>query len=521
MSKRGTLNFLLLVVLGASFSASGPAFGATYYLSPSGSDSNNGTSVAPWKTFSFALPRLQPGDTLILKDGTYTQSNSGFISIDGKSGTASALITIKAENERRAFLQGDGLTNTLFFNNCSYWILEGLRLRGADNSSPGNGDVARIYNSHHFTVRRFLVTHSNRYKNAHLFENTNLTDSLFEENELYYWHRHGISSTSNQRNIWRRNYANSRGYPDISGGHVSAPSDRGDTFITLYPDRGTILENNISEGQSNLAEMNAAYYGGVLLNDNQLLGNISLNERYGIAVVGAREPNDDAHMPHNNIFRNNVSINSVYAGLYSRSAKGTIADNNSHFGYAGSLGGGLIADRSSPAIGDGNYSIFSTNTLATGFPAYSGFYIATTAGGAWTFSLNYSNSYNNQTVSTPAATDASITNELTINPNLGNCRIWIPSTSPMKGAGKNGADIGANILYRYENGILTPTALWNSDGSFPHGAIITGVNDVAGASAFDVHQRLNVNTNGCSFPAGYGSSTVTSPSAPSNLRIVQ
>ena len=44
---------------------------ANYYISPTGSDSNTGTIGSPWKTFSFAVPKLKPGDTLILRDGTY------------------------------------------------------------------------------------------------------------------------------------------------------------------------------------------------------------------------------------------------------------------------------------------------------------------------------------------------------------------------------------------------------------------------------------------------------------------
>ncbi|MBI2557718.1 DUF1565 domain-containing protein [Candidatus Woesearchaeota archaeon] len=45
--------------------------GNTYYISPTGSDSNPGTSASPWKTFAFTIPKLKAGDTLILKDGTY------------------------------------------------------------------------------------------------------------------------------------------------------------------------------------------------------------------------------------------------------------------------------------------------------------------------------------------------------------------------------------------------------------------------------------------------------------------
>jgi len=79
----------------------------------------------------------------------------------------------------------------------------------------------------------------------------------------------------------------------------------------------------------------------------------------------------------------------------------------------------------------------------------------------------------------------------------------------MKRAGKNGADIGANVLYRYQDGVLTTQPLWDPvTGQFPCGAIVPGVNDLPGASCVDVHQRLNVNTNGCPFPAGYGQSTL-------------
>ena len=58
------------------------------------------------------------------------------------------------------------------------------------------------------------------------------------------------------------------------------------------------------------------------------------------------------------------------------------------------------------------------------------------------------------------------------------------------------------------------------DGEISFGALIAGLNDVPGQSLFDVHNRLNVNTNGCLFPAGYGSggSDADSPRSPQSLR---
>jgi hypothetical protein len=70
----------------------------------------------------------------------------------------------------------------------------------------------------------------------------------------------------------------------------------------------------------------------------------------------------------------------------------------------------------------------------------------------------------------------------------------------MKRAGKDGRDIGANIVYRYEDGVLTGTPLWDRDtGAFPCGAVVPGVNDGARACS-NLHTRLNVNTNGCRLP---------------------
>jgi hypothetical protein len=70
---------------------------ATYYIAPTGSDSGAGTSSSPWKTFGYVVPKLKAGDTLILKDGTYNASNTGFLyvncDVNAKHGVASSPIT--------------------------------------------------------------------------------------------------------------------------------------------------------------------------------------------------------------------------------------------------------------------------------------------------------------------------------------------------------------------------------------------------------------------------------------------
>ncbi len=88
----------------------GGAYAANYYIAPTGSDSNNGTSTSsPWATFSHAMNVLKPGDTLYLMDGTYNanQYSSGgyyYLMYINTSGTSGNPITITALNKGKANL---------------------------------------------------------------------------------------------------------------------------------------------------------------------------------------------------------------------------------------------------------------------------------------------------------------------------------------------------------------------------------------------------------------------------------
>jgi hypothetical protein len=65
---------------------------STYYLSPVGSDTNVGSLALPWATLNQAAAVVQPGDTVILEEGTYYVYP---VSIFSTSGTASSPITIE------------------------------------------------------------------------------------------------------------------------------------------------------------------------------------------------------------------------------------------------------------------------------------------------------------------------------------------------------------------------------------------------------------------------------------------
>jgi hypothetical protein len=64
--------------------------------------------------------------------------------------------------------------------------------------------------------------------------------------------------------------------------------------------------------------------------------------------------------------------------------------------------------------------------------------------------------------------------------------------------------VGAHIVNRTENGVLTGQRLWDSaTGQFPCGAIVLGVNDGASHPSevcTSIHQVMHVGFNGCPIP---------------------
>ncbi len=465
---------------------------ADYYLAPEGVDANAGTSPQEaWKTFSRALPVLLPGDTLVLTNGTYSAfaGGSGELAVDCGSGmsngTATLPITVRAESERGALLQGDGNNDVIEVLNCSFWRFEGLHVRSADRAVTTNMDVIYIDGSTDLVLRRLLVARNNREDNSALVSIWFSARVLVEESEFYEFHHLAIELSRSNDCVVRRSYFNSRGFPDLPSGYASPIPTRGDNAIYVWSQgSGNIFENNISEGQSRPY----AVTGLGTTAGNAFLGNISLDDFTGAFIEGGTTGTPPTVLPTGNRFENHVVVGSTRFGARFRTSRDSRCDNCTLMGTAGT---GLVADESFP--GNGQLTAYADNTLVTGFPDRGFEFVS-----QFDWRVRFPNAFGNGTQYVPFPGNFENTRE--VDPQLGPCRIFIPAASPMKGAGLNGEDIGANVLFRYENGLLTGTPLWDLDGRFPCGAEVAGVNDLPGSSCFDVHARLNVNANGCSLP---------------------
>lgn len=516
-----------------------PAAAATYYLAPGGSDSASGTTASmPWRTFGFALPRLQPGDTLLLLDGLYTQETTGlpYLNCDSTRsapkhgprpstsmrGTKESPITLKAQHERKAHLKGSG-TNVVQLDNCTYWTIEGLYVSNIDvqvSGYEGSGIVTNMGSN--ITVRRTLVYGPNAWFNSHGIALYGTDATVVEENEVYYFTRHGIlfgtgGGRANHGAVVRRNYLHSRGHGSMSGGYTcpgSCENQRGDEGISAYPANNLLVENNIIEEVTAATTIQCkndcarnTYYGNIALHSGGFSG----------GARGEAYPNTPQQMPTDEVYEHNIVVQGD--GWYAngcRVCKNSQWRNNSILGIVpGGTKLGMLFDNSCGSAcgegGDGQLTGYITNQL-----------IVNPQGAAFDFhgmtdwSVTYARVYGASTASTPPLTDAHYQHITTTDPGLGACLVYIPSGSNLKGAGEGGKDIGATILYQYQDGVLTTTPLWHPQtGVFSGcGAIVPGVNDVAGQSCRDVHARLNVGTNGCPLPYASGAGAVVSWQAP-------
>ena len=64
---------LSLPALLAAMGAKAAPAGRTLYVSPKGDDSNEGSLTQPWRTLEQSFGKLEPGDTLLMRGGTYAE----------------------------------------------------------------------------------------------------------------------------------------------------------------------------------------------------------------------------------------------------------------------------------------------------------------------------------------------------------------------------------------------------------------------------------------------------------------
>jgi hypothetical protein len=471
-----------------------PPRGQTYYLTTTGDDANPGTPADPWKRFDVAVTKLHRGDTLIVMDGVYPVAQNGRLNIDCnvvENGSAADPIVVRAQNERKAWLQGDGASPTLRVNACSHWRIEGLYLSGADVASPNpneGNEIVGIFYSNSIRFRRSLVARTNRCITSgasevsdavHIYGSSSI---LLEENEVYDYHGTGIAVYGGT--ILRGNYTAARDYASRNPPGCSVVA-----YSQGQADVGTdaLIENAVSE--TNISGFRAA-------EGTQILGSIALDNDRGVYGESFWIP-----------LVKGATLRDVVVA-YSR-------DGITSIGWGFTLSNVSLYANSTRAI-------FFTGSGATGAPnrglavsnslVFEGGPMELMTIDTWRFDGvdSVDNTQNFPTTERIDDGEGSIQRSLSVRPEMGlgpgQCLAYVPDASPLRSAA-GGRVIGANLTGRYRDGVLTCEKYWEpGTGRFRCGATVAGVNDdpegrtIETRACINVHRRLNFVAGGCPVP---------------------
>ena len=146
---------VLLVLFGAI-----TAQGATYHVATTGNDANPGTLNQPFKSFKKGVSQLQPGDTLYIRGGLYTEQID--LQTPNKTGTAGNYITIGGYPGETVTLKFSDTLNPGYGpikarGNRGYFIFENLILDGSASTDASRSNWAIRDGNHHFILRNLEI----------------------------------------------------------------------------------------------------------------------------------------------------------------------------------------------------------------------------------------------------------------------------------------------------------------------------------------------------------------------------
>ena len=160
---RGLCRFLTPLVLIGWLTPAVEA--ATYYVSLAGNDTSLGTSTAPFRTVKKGISILNPGDTLIIRAGTYTEGLEYYNRIPSGLDDAHRTV-IKAAPGETVVLNGRNASGDVWtIYDRSYITIDGITIDAANAYYTGlriGRSAAGAPGSHYITVQNGTVRNAQR-----------------------------------------------------------------------------------------------------------------------------------------------------------------------------------------------------------------------------------------------------------------------------------------------------------------------------------------------------------------------
>lgn len=364
----------------ASPTSSPTPAGVTYYVAPTGSDSNSGTSrTSPWRTIQHAANVMAPGDLAIVTAGNYAER----VKVSA-SGNSTAPIMFQADAGARPVMQGFQVTG-------SYIQIAGFEITNHATTEPsgfgiyltGSFNVVSNNYIHDLYMEGIMVAGSGGPNSAATAHN-NISDNQIIRASMAGIHVEGQASLVSGNDVsWTRQYPaggpvrsgadadgmrffgtghtfRSNVIHDIPYGTTENPDPHVDCFQTWGPASNITIERNsciwatTSDSTDNEVSMLESFAGvtGSITYRNNIFGNmrqgINVSQCSGIevlnntfdnvlqeAVILDTSPNATII---NNIFYNVGEGGDSYACVDSASSSGISIKTNDHFMSSGSPG---------------------------------------------------------------------------------------------------------------------------------------------------------------------------------------
>jgi parallel beta-helix repeat protein len=275
------LDRLCSIASAAVWCLAGNASAATYYVATNGNDTFNGSSSAPWATLQHAVETIAPGDTILVRSGTFAGCRIR------NSGTAAAPKTLARDAGAAVVVNVPGPQNShsslIEIENGSGsevtdWVVDGLEVA----SSPHHGIDLRITNR--ITIRNCNVHHSAPAGTGTGIFTAFSSHVTIEGNESSFNTEHGIyhSNSSDFPTIrGNRSHHNAGGGIHMNGDFSSkcpCGTTVRDGIISFAVVEGNVLyENGAPKGGSaiNADGVDDSVFRNNLLYDNHAFGSRS------------------------------------------------------------------------------------------------------------------------------------------------------------------------------------------------------------------------------------------------------
>jgi hypothetical protein len=330
-------SFFLTAFFLATLSFVNVAQPATYYISPSGSDSAAGTEAQPWKTIQKGLDAAQPGDIMQLFAGSFAAAATK------RDGTADNPITIIGQKDLSAILTGTGGSSSSLTITHAYINVRHLHLDGSQIWLQGDGAHHCIIELSTFINGHTGVSHNQGTEGPHnnIIRNNDMShwksngallinghDSTFEENNFHDNDGWDVIRAFGYNHLIRGNSFSGIGTPSkedtvdpAHGNHADIVQTFGNKITRAAKAYNITFERNTFKN-CRCQMFTLQQYGNPDVRDWTIRNNLSINSRMHIelSLPGCKV--------YNNTFYHSTGTDSI---TLSHRAKGSDANNTEIF----------------------------------------------------------------------------------------------------------------------------------------------------------------------------------------------